>query len=183
MSEADLPEAAVFIATSLDGFIAREDGSLDWLLGQSGGTDHGYQDFIASIDTLVMGRNTFEKVLTFGSWPYAEKRVVVLSSGSPTVPEELSPSVEVLSLEPPDLMSHLSETGTRRVYVDGGQTIQRFLRAGLIHELTITRVPVLIGSGIPLFGRLEDDVELEHAETKAFSSGLVQSRYRVVNAP
>ena len=177
----DLPEAAVFIATSLDGFIAREDGDLDWLLSRGGDGDHGYHDFMASIDTLVMGRNTFEKVLTFDAWPYEGKRVVVLSSGSPAVPDTLRSSVEVLSFEPEDLLRHLSTSGARRIYVDGGQTIQRFLRAGLIHELVITRAPVLIGSGKSLFGPLEGDVELKHVETKAFSDGLVQSRYHVVN--
>ena len=182
MPRTDLPEAAAFIATSLDGYIAREDGRLDWLEGWGGEGDHGYAAFMASIDTLVMGRKTFEQVLGFGSWPYAGKRVVVLSSRPLAVPEGLRPSVEVQSLEPADLMRRLAASGTRRVYVDGGQTIQRFLRAGLIGEMIITRVPVLIGAGIPLFGHLDEDVALEHVETEAFASGLVQSRYRVVGA-
>ncbi|MEM1041971.1 MAG: dihydrofolate reductase family protein [Bacteroidota bacterium] len=179
-----VPRASVFIAVSVDGYIAREDGSLDWLHGhgESDEGDHGYADFMASIDTLVMGRKTFEKVLTFGAWPYSGKRVVVLSSGSPLVPEELESEIEVLALEPEALLRHLGSTGTESVYVDGGVTVQRFLRAGLVQELIVTRAPVLIGSGTPLFGSLPEDVRLEHVETRAFSNGLVQSRYRVLGA-
>lgn len=182
MPDPSLPRAAVFIAASIDGYIAREDGDLDWLHGEGDGGDHGYADFMASIDTLVMGRKTFEKVLTFDAWPYGSKRVVVLSSGAPAVPDDLESKVEVLSLEPEPLLRYLGSTGTESVYVDGGVTVQRFLRAGLIQELILTRVPVLIGSGIPLFGDLAEDVRLEHVETQAFSNGLVQSRYRVVGA-
>ena len=178
----DLPEAAVFIATSLDGFIAREDGALDWLPQPSAEDDYGYTDFMASVDALVMGRKTFETVLTFGVWPYGKRRVVVLSSGAPAVPEARRSSVEVLALEPADLLRRLGDDGVRRVYVDGGQTIQRFLRVGLIGELVLTRVPVLIGSGIPLFGELAEDVALEHVATQAFPNGLVQSRYRIARA-
>lgn len=162
MPSKKLPEAAVFIATSLDGFIAREDGDLDWLHRQNAdvGTDegrvedHGYYDFIANVDALVMGRRTYEKVLTFGTWPYSDMRVIVLSTGSPEVPEELRSHVAVLSLTPKELLRRLAASGVRRIYVDGGVTIQRFLADGLISELIITRIPVLIGSGIPLFGAL-----------------------------
>ncbi|MEM1126040.1 MAG: dihydrofolate reductase family protein [Bacteroidota bacterium] len=182
MNSASLPDAAVFIATSLDGYIAREDGALDWLLHYEAaeGEDHGYADFMATIDTLVMGRKTFEKVLTFGAWPYQSTRVVVLSARGVEVPEALASRVEVLALEPAALLQHLGATGSRRVYVDGGQTIQRFLQAGLIREMIITRAPVLIGTGIPLFGVLSQDLNLEHMSTQAFANGLIQSRYRVL---
>ena len=177
----DLPRASVFIATTLDGFIAREDGAIDWLEGYRGDGDCGYTDFIASVDTLVLGRKSFEKVLTFDQpWPYEGLRVVVLSSGSPPVPEALASSVEVMNLEPVALLRQLGQTGTRHVYVDGGVTIQRFLRAGVIQEMVLTRVPVLLGSGLPLFGELATDIELEHLETTTYPDGLVQSRYRVV---
>ncbi len=181
MPAAPLPEAAVYIAASLDGFIARPDGDIDWLtaVGEGDGGDYGYAAFMATIDTLVMGRKTFEKVLTFGVWPYRGKRVVVLSSGIVRVPEKQAASVEVLSLDPAALLQHLGATGTERVYVDGGQTIQRFLRAGLLHELTLTHIPILLGAGIPLFGHLPHDVALSHVETRSFSNGLVQSRYRI----
>ena len=176
----DLPRASVFIATTLDGFIAREDGAIDWLEGWSGDGDCGYTDFITSVDTLVLGRNSFEKVLTFDQpWPYEGLRVVVLSSGSLSVPDALAASVEVMTLEPVPLLRQLGATGSRHVYVDGGVTIQRFLRAGAVQDVTLTRVPVLIGSGLPLFGELTDDIELAHVETTAYPDGLVQSRYRV----
>jgi dihydrofolate reductase len=182
MSETNLPEAAVFIATSLDGYIAREDGSLDWLLSRAGDGDYGYAEFIATIDVIVMGRKSFEAVLDSDPWLYEGTRVVVLSTGSPEVPEALRSSVEVLSLEPGPLLRHLAASGVRRVYVDGGQTIQGFLRAGLIQEITITRVPVLIGSGIPLFGDLPKDVPLDHVGTETFPNGMVQSRYHAASA-
>ena len=181
-----LPEAAVFIATSLDGFIAREDGGLDWLPqpdgGAGGGEDHGYADFMASVDALVMGRKTFETVRSFGVWPYGSTRVVVLSTGGPAVPEAIRPSGEVGGGAPAGLLRRLGADGVRRVYVDGGQTIQRFLRAGLISDLVLTRVPVLPGSGIPLFGEVTEDVALEHVATRAFPNGLVQSRYRIARS-
>jgi dihydrofolate reductase len=180
MTPSHLPEVAVYIATSLDGYIAREDGGLDWLPPIGAGEDYGYQAFMASVDTLVMGRHTFEKVLSMGWWPYAGKRIVVLSSTSPAVPEERKSSVEVLSMEPAHLLHHLSASGTRKIYIDGGRTIQRFLQAGLISEMIITTVPVLIGSGIRLFGALDEDVALEHVETTVYGDGLVQSRYRVL---
>jgi dihydrofolate reductase len=178
-------KCSVFIATSLDGFIARRDGDIDWLTAPGGaeaGEDYGYQAFIDSVDTLVVGRNTYELVLSFDAWPYAGKRVVVLSHGAPPVPEHLSGSVEIMSGQPAEVVRRLSESGARHLYVDGGRTIQGFLRAGLIQEMTITRIPILIGQGIPLFGRLDRDVRFEHIQTKAYPNGFVQSRYRAVAA-
>ena len=183
MPAPDLPSASVFIATSLDGYIAREDGRIDWLEAWSGDGDCGYADFIASVDTLVLGRKSFETVLTFGTWPYEGLRVVVLSSGSPESPAELAASVEVLNLSPADCLRQLGATGSRRVYVDGGVTIQRFLRAGVIQDVTLTRTPVLIGSGRPLFGELAEDLVLTHLSSRAYPDGLVQSRYRIGGRP
>lgn len=173
---------SVYIATSLDGFIARPDGGLDWLpqpQAAPDGEDYGYQAFSDSIDTLVMGRATYEKALTFGAWPYEGKRTVVLSSGQPAIPNHLKPHVETTGLLPHALAEHLVKTGSRSVYVDGGKTIQSFLRAGLIDEITLTMVPVLIGSGLPLFGPIEADVRLELMSSRSFADGLVQSTYRV----
>lgn len=171
---------SVYIATSLDGFIARPDGGLDWLPPIVPEIeDYGYRAFSDSIDTLVMGRATYEVALTFGAWPYEGKRTVVLSSGRPTVPEHLKAHVETTSLPPRLLAAHLEATGSRSVYVDGGKTIQSFLRAGLIDEITLTTVPVLIGSGLPLFGPLDADVRLELLSSRSFAGGLVQSTYRV----
>lgn len=178
-------KCSVFIATSLDGFIARTDGALDWL-PQDGaaddGEDYGYNAFIASVDTLVIGRKTYELVLTFGEWPYPGKRVVVLSSHYPVTSQPLADGVEGTSCPPRELVQRLAAEGARHAYVDGGKTIQSFLNAGLIHEITITRVPVLLGAGIPLFGPLERDIALRHLATRSYANGLVQSRYSVVTS-
>lgn len=171
--------ASVFVGTSVDGYLARLDGSFDFLPA-GGGEPHGYDEFIATVDALVIGRRTYEVVLRFKRWPYGKKPVVVLSTSAlARVPPNAR--VEHLSGDPAHIWSQLEARGIRHVYVDGGITIQRFLDAGLIHRLVITRVPVLIGSGIPLFGPLSADVRLRHVATRSFSSGLVQSEYHVEN--
>jgi dihydrofolate reductase len=167
--------ASVFCGVSVDGFIARRNHDLDFL-PEGGGEPHGYEEFIATVDAIVFGRNTFEKVLTLGPWAFENMRVVVLSS-KPI----MDPRIEHLSGEPADIVSKLAATGAHHLYIDGGITIQRFLRAGLIDRLIITRVPVLIGDGIPLFGSLPRDVRLRHVGTRTFPSGLVQSEYEVRN--
>jgi dihydrofolate reductase len=173
-------KTSVFVGTSVDGFIARPDGALDFL--DAGGEDaHGYEEFFATVDALVMGRNTFETVLAFDKWPYGEKRVFVLS----TRPLPAAPPgavVAQLSGTPAQIVADLAARGFEHLYVDGGVTIQRFLRAGLIDRLVVTRVPVLIGSGIPLFGALDRDVKLTHVATRQFPSGLVQSEYVVARS-
>jgi dihydrofolate reductase len=172
------PAASVFIATSLDGFIARANGDLDWLPA-GGGEPHGYDEFMATVDALVIGRKTLETVLAFDSWPYGQKPVFVLSTRAlPTVPP--GAAVERQSGPPAAILAHVGARGIRHVYVDGGITIQRFLQAGLIQRLIITRIPVLLGSGIPLFGPVEHDILLRHVATRQFASGLVQSEYAVV---
>ena len=170
-------KASVFVGTSLDGFIARANGDLDFLEA-GGGEPHGYDEFIATVDALVIGRNTFETVLTFGSWPYGNKPVVVLST-RPLAPTPPGAMVERMSGAPADIVSQLAARGIGHIYVDGGITIQRFLEAGLIHRLIITRVPVLIGGGIPLFGAVPRDIALKHVATRHYASGLVQSEYLV----
>ncbi|NIF16606.1 dihydrofolate reductase family protein [Pantoea sp. Cy-639] len=174
-------KASVFIATSLDGYIAREDGGLDWLLGATQSTDdHGYAGFMASVDTLVMGRGTFDKVMTFGEWPYPNIRVVVVSTSLQQLPEGTPEGVELHPGPIPALLEHLQETEARSLYLDGGKLIQGFLREGLVDELTITRIPVLLGQGIALFGGLAKDVLLQHMRTTSYESGFVQSTYRVL---
>src|SRR5215216_2550304 len=153
-------KASVFIGTSVDGFIARANGDLDWL-PPGGGEPHGYDEFMAAVDALVIGRKTFETVLNFDAWPYGEKPVFVLSTRA-LAPAPPGAVVERMSGTPADIVSLLAARGIRHIYVDGGITIQGFLRAGLIQRLIITRVPVLIGSGVPLFGPLPHDVRLEH---------------------
>ena len=171
-------KASVFVGTSLDGFIARPDGALDFL--DAGGKEpHGYEEFMASVDALVIGRHTLETVLGFGGWVYGEKPVFVLSTRPlPPVPD--GAVVERLEGEPAAIVARLEERGVRHAYVDGGETIQRFLRAGLIQRLIVTRVPVLIGEGIPLFGRLPHDIPLRHIATRQYEGGLVQTEYEVV---
>jgi len=172
--------AHVFIATSLDGYIARPDGGIDWLPQPSGDTaadDHGYSAFTAGIDAIVMGRNTYEMVLTFGAWPF-EKPVVVLSSGEVRIAPELAGRIVAMAGEPAETVAACAARGWQHLYIDGGVTIQRFLRAGLIDRLIVTRVPVVLGTGLPLFGAVDGDVRFTHVRTQAYPSGLVQSEYR-----
>jgi dihydrofolate reductase len=169
---------SIFIGTSLDGFIARPNGDLDWL-PEGGGEPHGYDEFIASVDALVIGRKTFEKVLTFETWPYGDKRVVVLSSGPIDLSAAVGGVVEQMAGPPDEIVSQLAASGAHHLYIDGGITIQGFLSAGLIQRLIITRVPVLIGDGVPLFGTLPHDIRLRHVATRHYPSGLVQSEYHV----
>ena len=170
---------SVFVGVSVDGFLARPNGDLDFL-PPDGGEPHGYEEFLATVDAIVLGRNSFEKVLTLGPWPYGDKRVVVLSSR----PVDLSAAgggvLEQMAGSPAEIVSRLAASGARHLYVDGGITIQRFLRAGLVQRLVLTRVPVLIGEGIPLFGALPGDVRLRHVATRAYPSGLVSSEYGVI---
>lgn len=168
---------SVFVGTSLDGFIARPDGALDFL-SPGGGEPHGFEEFLASVDALVMGRKTYETVLDHGTWFYGDTPVFVLSSGQLRSPPTTA-VVERMSGSPRDIVSALEARGIDHVYVDGGVTIQQFLRAGYVQRLIITRVPVLIGTGIPLFGPLDRDLPLTHVATRQFPSGLVQSEYEV----
>lgn len=170
-------KASVFVGTSLDGFIARVDGSLDFL-PEGGGEPHGYDEFMATVDALVIGRNTYETVLGFDTWPYARKPVFVLSI-RPLSKAPAGALVEHIEGSPADVVSLLERRGVQHIYVDGGITIQAFLRAGLIQHLTVTRVPVLIGTGIPLFGELLRDIALTHIATHQYASGLVKSEYRL----
>jgi dihydrofolate reductase len=169
---------SVFIGTSVDGFIARRNGELDFL-PEGGGEPHGYEEFMASVDVLVIGRKTFETVLGFLEWPYGKKRVVVLSSGALDFSRVRGGVVEQMAGTPGEIVTKLAASGAQHAYIDGGITIQGFLRAGLIERLIITRVPVLIGEGIPLFGSLPRDQKLEHVATRHYASGLVQTEYKI----
>jgi len=172
-------KVSVFIGTSVDGFIARAGGELDFL-PEDGGEPHGYPEFMATVDALVIGRNTYEIVLAFPEWPYGEKRVVVLSGKPLDFSGVRGGKVEQMGGAPPDIVAKLKASGVQHVYLDGGVTIQRFLRDGLVDRMIITRVPVLIGQGIPLFGALPRDVRLRQVATHAYKSGLVQTEYEVV---
>ncbi|HEX4387516.1 MAG TPA: dihydrofolate reductase family protein [Steroidobacteraceae bacterium] len=171
-------KASVFVGTSVDGFIARSDGALDFLPA-GGGEPHGYTEFMATVDALVIGRKTYETVLAMDAWPYGGKPTFVLSTHS-VPPGPAGAVVEHLSGPPAEIVSELSARGIHHIYVDGGLTIQGFLRAGLIQRLVVTRVPVLIGTGIPLFGATMHDILLKHVATRQYASGLVQSEYEIV---
>ncbi|WGL81283.1 dihydrofolate reductase family protein [Enterobacter cloacae] len=171
----------VFIAVSLDGYIARQDGDIGWLLQRDDPTeDHGYDAFIADKDWIVMGRGSYEKVLTFDQWPY-NRPVLVLSSqlADTEVPEALKGKVQFSRCTPKEALAELAAQNAHRVYLDGGQVIQSFLREGLVADMVITTVPVLIGSGEPLFGSLSRDIDFMLLSTRSFPSGLVQSHYRL----
>ena len=174
--------ASVYMAISLDGFIARENGDLDWLPqpGDVEGEDYGYHAFMDSVDALVMGRTTFEKVRSFGvGWPYGDKPVVVLSRSDYQLPDDLPGSVSVLSGSLTDIVAGLLQHGFNHIYVDGGVTVQHFLRAGLVDRLILTIIPVLLGSGIPLFGRQDGDIRLSLVNHQSWPSGLLQVTYDV----
>lgn len=171
---------SVFIAASLDGFIARSDGGIDWLpSGSDSGEDYGYGDFIATVDVLVIGRKTYEVATSFLRWPYGKRPVYVLSKGYPETGRDLSETVIGTSAQPEQVVRLLADKGLRHAYVDGGKTIQGFLQAGLIKDMTITRIPILLGEGIPLFGKTGQDIRLHHVETEAYPNGFVRSRYEV----
>ena len=169
---------SVYIATSLDGFIATSDGGLDWLdeIPNPDGSDHGYAEFMSGIDAIVMGRKTFEKVLTFSLWPY-DKPVYVLSRSKVRVPNELENKVEIVKKNPKTLVDQLKERGHQNLYIDGGITIQGFLEEDLIDELIITRIPVLLGNGAPLFGKLIQRMYFSHKRTEVLNETLVKSYY------
>lgn len=175
------PRTSVFVGTSVDGYLARRDGTFDFLSGDGAedGAANGFDAFLATVDAVLMGRNTYEVVLPFPVWPYGRKPVFVLTH------RELPPTredavVESVAGAPAAVLSNLAARGLSHLYVDGGLTIQQFLRAGLIDRLVVTRVPVLIGDGIALFGALEKDLRLRHVSTRVLPGGAVQSEYLTV---
>jgi dihydrofolate reductase len=171
----------VFMAISLDGFVARQDDQIDWLTKQKTDSDDvGYAEFEASVDGIIMGSGSFKNVLTFGGWHY-KKPVVVMSKtmSQADIPERLEGKVSVSALEPTELMQSLKEDGWDRAYVDGGKIVQSFISSGLIADLNLTLVPILIGDGKRLFGPTDGDIDLELIRSTPFKSGLIQNLYRV----
>ena len=166
-----------YIGTSLDGFIARNDGDIEWLTQFADDEAiHAYEEFMNRIDAIVIGRGTFEKVLTFSSWPYT-KKVFVLSNSIKQLPDTLRDKIILLSMKPEELLSYLSGLGFSTIYVDGGKVIQDFLKEDLIDEMIIAKAPILIGSGIPLFNYIDTDLQFKHVRTAVQSNGLVRSYY------
>ncbi len=177
---------SVMIATSLDGFIARENGSVDWLMAMDDPNpeEDAFTDFMATVDCMVMGRKTMEVVAGFlpdYGWAYEGKRVIVLSKTLSEIPKALSDKAELYSGSLPSLVKMLQEENYQRLYIDGGQTIQSFIKSGLVTDLHITRVPILLGEGVPLFGETGRDIPLKHIQTKALSNGMVDSIYQVIS--
>jgi dihydrofolate reductase len=184
----NIPRCSVYVAASLDGYIAKSDGNIEWLSGPDNSYDDdseggiSYNSFIATVDAIIMGRNTYEKALTFGFWPYNGIDVIVLTSRSLNTPSSLSGKIRIMNADPLTIAEHLSNEGKKHLYIDGGITIQRFLQSGLISEITITRIPVLLGDGIPLFGKMKlSEIYLQHNMTFVFSNGFVQTKYKVSN--
>jgi dihydrofolate reductase len=169
---------SVFCGVSLDGFLARTDHTIDFL-DAGGQVPHGFDEFFASVDVLVIGRNTYNFVVSYGQWLYGKKPVVVLSSRELDFSWIKNGVVSQMSGEPKEIAAGLRKRGFKHAYIDGGVTIQRFLAAGLIDRLIVTRVPVLIGTGMPLFGPVPKDIVLEHIATRTYKGGLVQSEYEI----
>jgi len=178
-------DVSVFIATSLDGFIATLDGGVDWLTESGTPEDNeefGYTQFMSTVDVMVMGRKTLDIVLSFGvDWPYEGTRVIVLSRTMQEVPEELAGKIELYNGSITALANRLRSEGSKRVYVDGGTTIQSFLRDGLVTDITVTRVPVILGEGIPLFGPVKAPITLKHIQTADIGSSFVASKYHIIS--
>ena len=170
---------SVFCGVSVDGFLARPDDALDFLhTGEQ--VPHGFTEFFASVDVVVIGRRTFEVVLKLGLLAlYGKKSVVVLSSRSLDLSSVAGGNIEQKSGEPSEIKGQLKARGFELAYVDGGATIQRFVAARCIDRLVITRVPVLIGAGIALFGPVPSDIWLRHVETRSYTGGLVQTEYEI----
>ncbi|MCP4611366.1 MAG: dihydrofolate reductase [Planctomycetes bacterium] len=168
----------VYIATSLDGFIATKDGGVDWLMEVPNPekSDYGFFEFMNSVDAIVMGRNTFEKVLSFYEWPY-NKIVFVLSNSLTDIPEKLKGKVEIIKGELEAVINELKTRGYNNLYIDGGKVIQSFLNEDLIDDMIITRVPILLGDGIPLFDNLKQNLKFRHIKTEIFNNTLVKSCY------
>lgn len=176
-------KVSVFIATSLDGYIAKPDGNIDWLMDKRyelEGEGFGYQELYDACDLLVMGRNSFEKVAGFDEWPYPDKRVVVLSRSSKTLSKQIG-NVELFNGSIAELTEMLTLQKCKHLYIDGGQIIQSFLEEGLVTEMTITTIPILLGEGIRLFGPLSQEKYLRLISAKGYENGFVQSRYEVLN--
>jgi len=171
------PQISIYIAMSIDGYIARKNGGLDWLeYGHLGDEDYGFKKFIGSVDAIVLGRNTYEVVSSFDKWPYEGKKVIVLSNTLNRVRKE----AELFCGQLTDLASMLHSEGFKRVWVDGGITVSKFLEAGLVDDITISIIAMVLGSGIPLFSTMNQEHKCRLISTQSYSSGLVQLKYEVV---
>ena len=181
---------SVFIATSTDGYIATVDGGIEWIeaAGNTGAdmgkqSDMGFNDFMSTVDCLIMGRKCMEKLSSFNlpeeQWPYGSVRIIALSHSIKHVPDNLRGKVEMCSGDPGELVGQLEAEGYNHAYIDGGSTITDFINHKLITDMVISRVPVLLGSGIPLFGKLDMQVKLGSAEAIAYPNDFITTKYKV----
>jgi dihydrofolate reductase len=171
----------VYIAVSIDGYIATSDGGIEWLMEipNPDHVDFGFTEFMKGIDAIVMGRNTFEKVLSFGKWPYT-KPVFVLTTTLTSVPVGMENKAEIVKGDIEQIVNNLNERGFQNLYVDGGKVVQSFLEKDLIDEMIITRVSVLLGRGVPLFGNMDQSLKFRQVKTTAYNDDLVKSYYKRV---
>ncbi len=170
---------SVFIATSLDGYIADSNGGIDWLesIPNPNNIDMGYNTFIARIDAIVMGRKTFETVCGFAvEWPY-KKPVFVLSTTLNEIPEKCKNRVQLVKGTLKEILSTIHRQGHNRLYIDGGKTIQSFLQEDLIEEMILTTIPIVLGGGIPLFSSLSNKLKFKCIDTKIYLDSIVQNHY------
>ncbi|OBT16952.1 diacylglycerol kinase [Vibrio sp. UCD-FRSSP16_10] len=169
----------VYIATSLDGYIADKNSNIDWLhdVPNPDGSDFGFADFMARIDALVMGRNTLNMVLSFDiDWPYS-KPVFVLSNTLKTVPEHLKDKVFLVNGDLNSIVRDLKQQGYNDLYIDGGKTVQSFLQQDLIDELIITTIPIILGGGITLFGSLDEPLKFKHLQSERLVDHMVKNTF------
>lgn len=169
----------VYIATSLDGYIADKDGGIDWLMEipNPDNSDFGFSEFMDSVDALIMGRNTFEKVLTFNEWIY-NKKVFVLSNHLKTIPAGYEEKAGIVSGDIKDIVADLAKRGYKNLYIDGGKTIQSFLREDMIDEMIITKISILLGDGIPLFGQLTEPLKFKVVDSEILTEFMVKTHYK-----
>jgi dihydrofolate reductase len=168
----------VYIACSLDGYIADKNGGIEWLseIPNPDKSDFGFSEFLERIDAIIMGRNTFETVLSFGEWPYT-KKVFVLSNTIQSVPDHLHDKAEIIAGDLKNILSDIYKKGFQDLYIDGGNVIQNFLKEDLIDELIITRIPILLGGGTPLFGELKKPQKYIHIKTEVINDCIIKSSY------
>ncbi|NQZ21921.1 MAG: dihydrofolate reductase [Colwellia sp.] len=183
-------KCSVYIATSADGYIATAEGSVDWLdtagnpdADMSDNPDMGFNDFIASVDCMIMGRKCMEVIASFAltpeQWPYGDTKIYVLSHSLAVPPENLLGKVEMYAGDIPKLINRLKSNGFKHAYIDGGATITSFINLQLINEMTISKAPVILGDGIPLFGKVDQNIKLVNSEVTVFPNDFIQIRYGV----
>jgi len=171
------PKVSIYIASSIDGYIARKDGNLDWLhYGHTGDEDYGFKKFTSTVDAVIMGKNTYEVVSSFDEWAYKDKRVIVLSHTLAKVRKE----AELFSGELTELLAKLHAENVKHVWVDGGITASKFLEAGLVDDITISIIAMVLGSGIPLFSAMNQEHRCRLISTQSYPSGLAQLKYEVI---